>query len=220
MRNAIPSVLASLALHAAVIAGAAGVAVWMGRDFSGLEDIGVRSVPEGVAPAEFLLELVLPSPEEQTVRFDPPRPVWIPEPDPPSLDPFVDGKDPDAEPREGEHPRPSPVPPVFDRLPRTTAVRVSAAAAVEAPPTEIHNPPPEYPALAVRRRWEGSVVVRFEVRPDGRCGEVAVLESSGHALLDDAAMRAVRDWRFKPAVRNGAAVAARQVIRFTFRLEK
>lgn len=220
MRSAIPSVLASLAVHAAVMAGAAGVAVWMGRDFAGPEDIGVRSVLEGAASAELLLELVPPFAEEETVRFDPPQPASRLEPDPPSMEPFVDREVPEAEPGEEGRPRPSPVPPVFDRFPRTTVVRVSAAAAVEAPPAEVHNPPPEYPALAVRRRWEGSVVVSFEILPDGRCGEVAVLESSGHALLDDAAVRAVRDWRFKPAVRNGAAVAARQVIRFTFRLEK
>ena len=56
--------------------------------------------------------------------------------------------------------------------------------------------------------------------PDGTCADVGIVQSSGHAVLDEAAVRAVREWRFKPAVRDGIPVAARQTIRFTFRLEK
>ena len=153
------------------------------------------------------------------MRFDSPRPTASLEPDPPTFEPFVEAPAPEAA-EERDRFRPMPAPPVFDRPPRPTLTRVVSAAAVEAPPAEIHNPPPEYPALAVRRRWEGSVVVGFEVRPDGTCADVGIVQSSGHAVLDEAAVRAVREWRFKPAVRDGIPVAARQTIRFTFRLEK
>ena len=50
----------------------------------------------------------------------------------------------------------------------------------------------QYPRLAVRQRAEGEVLVAFRVWADGRMERIRVLESSGHALLDDAALTAVR----------------------------
>jgi periplasmic protein TonB len=50
----------------------------------------------------------------------------------------------------------------------------------------------QYPRLAVRQRLEGDVLVAFRVWADGRMERIRVLESSGHALLDDAALTAVR----------------------------
>lgn len=72
-------------------------------------------------------------------------------------------------------------------------------AVVEAVPLEFVNPAPEYPALARRRGWEGTVVLQVRVDKDGRPADVTVLESSGYRALDDAASRAVRQWRFRPA---------------------
>lgn len=218
MRNAAASVLASVTVHAAVIAGVAGAVLWTGRPAPDPAHAGVRSVPEAGSP----LEIELPPPlrsEEEEVRFDPPRPTARLEPDPPAFEPFVEAPAPEPV-VEGDRPRPTPAPPSFEPPPRPSLARVVAAAAVEAPAAEIHNPPPEYPASAVRRRWEGSVVLAFEVRADGTCGDISVIESSGHAILDEAAVRAVREWRFRPALRDGVPVPARQTIRFTFRLEK
>jgi protein TonB len=50
-----------------------------------------------------------------------------------------------------------------------------------------------YPPLARRRRAEGTALVAFEVGADGRARRVAVAETSGFALLDRAALRAVHD---------------------------
>jgi len=49
-----------------------------------------------------------------------------------------------------------------------------------------------YPPVARRRGWEGQVVLSFVVDRDGSVRDVAVLESSGKALLDRSAMKAVR----------------------------
>jgi protein TonB len=81
------------------------------------------------------------------------------------------------------------------------------------------NPKPVYPYSARRQGRQGRVVLRVEVRPDGAAGMVFVDQTSGDASLDEAALAAVRRWRFRPARRNGAPVAANvQVpIRFSLR---
>jgi protein TonB len=63
-----------------------------------------------------------------------------------------------------------------------------------------NNPRPEYPRLAREAGWEGTVVLLVEVMPDGKAGTVALHKSSGHSVLDDAAVEAVQGWRFKPAM--------------------
>lgn len=80
------------------------------------------------------------------------------------------------------------------------------------------NPPPAYPSVARQRRLEGQVILRVQVTPAGRAGGVSVRRSSGHAVLDRAALAAVRGWRFKPALKDGVAVRARIDVPVTFRL--
>ena len=60
--------------------------------------------------------------------------------------------------------------------------------------------------------------VRVLVGEDGRPQEVTVGKSSGEAALDDAAMEAVRQWRFEPAKRNGVPVRAWAVVPIEFKL--
>jgi protein TonB len=49
-----------------------------------------------------------------------------------------------------------------------------------------------YPPAARRRGLEGTVALEIVIRPDGTLGGVAVADSSAYALLDDAALEAVR----------------------------
>lgn len=49
-----------------------------------------------------------------------------------------------------------------------------------------------YPRLAQRQGWEGRVVLAFEVRPDGSVSHVRVIDSSGRAILDEAAREALQ----------------------------
>ena len=65
---------------------------------------------------------------------------------------------------------------------------------------------------------EGEVVVRAEIDESGDPLEPSVWRSSGHPLLDRAALEAVRRWRFKPAERNGKPVGAVVQIPVSFRL--
>jgi protein TonB len=61
--------------------------------------------------------------------------------------------------------------------------------------------------------------VHATVAASGECTRADLRRSSGHAILDEAALRAVRGWRFVPALRDGRPVAAGVDIPIVFRLE-
>jgi len=68
------------------------------------------------------------------------------------------------------------------------------------------NPPPEYPAIARRRGYEGRVLLSATISIEGNVAGLKVKESSGHPVLDRAAMKAVEAWEFEPARRMGSPV--------------
>lgn len=65
--------------------------------------------------------------------------------------------------------------------------------------TYLHSPRPRYPSVARHNGWEGLTILRVEVEATGQPVTVEVLQSSGHDVLDQAAVAAVRDWKFVPA---------------------
>lgn len=79
---------------------------------------------------------------------------------------------------------------------------------------------PDYPVDAYRRREEGTVLVSATVGADGQPASVEVLRRSGSRALDQAAVDAVRQWTFEPAVRNGREVAAEVQVPVTFRIDR
>lgn len=56
----------------------------------------------------------------------------------------------------------------------------------------------QYPAAARRRGLSGTVLVEVNVQPDGSIGAVAVVTSSGHEVLDEAALEAIKSLRREP----------------------
>jgi protein TonB len=69
----------------------------------------------------------------------------------------------------------------------------------EAIPMYRSNPPPEYPAVARRRGYEGTVVVEVLVSKEGGVQDFRLFQSSGYAVLDRAATAAIKNWLFEPA---------------------
>ena len=59
--------------------------------------------------------------------------------------------------------------------------------------------PPLYPELARRNGWEGTVVLKTLIEKDGTCASAIIEKSSGHIILDQAALQAVKKWEFFPA---------------------
>jgi protein TonB len=84
----------------------------------------------------------------------------------------------------------------------------------------IRNPDPEYPLASRMRGEQGVVAVLLHVSATGRVEDVEVLRGSGHGALDAAAERAVRRWRFRPAMRNGMPVPGRIRTSIQFRLNQ
>ncbi|MGC2446247.1 MAG: TonB family protein [Candidatus Sulfotelmatobacter sp.] len=59
----------------------------------------------------------------------------------------------------------------------------------------IHRVEPDYPSAARAQHIEGTIVLDTEIRPGGEIGKVVVV--SGNALLADAAVQAVKQWRYE-----------------------
>ena len=69
---------------------------------------------------------------------------------------------------------------------------------VEAARSVARSVPPEYPEIAQRMRLTGTVQVQAVVKADGTVKEVKII--GGHPLLADALARAVRQWKYRPAL--------------------
>ncbi len=144
-----------------------------------------------------------------------PKPKPVARPVPLSTVPVPDPVEPapvQAEPVAAA-PAPAPVP--------VAAPPASGGALVEArfDADYLQNPAPVYPPLSRRMGEEGKVMLRAYVLPSGRPETVELKHSSGSNRLDEAALAAVRKWRFVPARRGSEAVAAWVLIPISFRLE-
>lgn len=110
-----------------------------------------------------------------------------------------------------------PAPGVFPGLPSTAV----SPGRVQASPAETAHPPisargpaaqsgnraPAYPASARRRGESGTVLVHTTIDTEGAVAAVALARSSGFADLDQAALGAVKEWRFTPALVGETAIS-------------
>lgn len=80
------------------------------------------------------------------------------------------------------------------------------------------NPKPEYPRIARSRGWQGKVLLRVQVSAAGTSEDVIVHRSSGHEILDESAVEAVKKWKFVPAKRGATPVASSVVVPILFSL--
>jgi len=117
-----------------------------------------------------------------------------------------------------------PVPPA----PPVPVQQVEAPPAPPAPPKMIpasalqylEAAPPEYPRVSRRLNEAGTVMLRLYIDERGLPATVQVNRSSGSSRLDEAALAAVKKWRFKPYAENGQPMAGWAVIPVIFELEK
>jgi protein TonB len=78
------------------------------------------------------------------------------------------------------------------------------------------NRPPVFPRESELRGERGAVIVVIHVSEAGQAVGAEVANSSGHALLDKAAVDAVLKWHFRPALKDGKAVPFDMPMRFIF----
>ncbi|HEX5707190.1 MAG TPA: TonB family protein [Pyrinomonadaceae bacterium] len=81
----------------------------------------------------------------------------------------------------------------------------------------ISKPAPSYPAIAKQARASGSVTVQITVDEGGRV--ISANAVSGHPLLQQAAVSAVRNWRFTPTLLSGQPVKVTGQVIVTFTLQ-
>ncbi len=164
---------------------------------------------------------------------EPPKPKVIPKPKPVTPKPLA---------KVIEEPTPPKVSDVKvheetqEQKAPSPAIAAPSAPASQVPPTSaeptsghfegpklnadyLHNPRPDYPVQAKRMGWEGRVLLRVEVLASGSVGQVSIAKSSGHDLLDEAALDAVRRWKFVPAKRDGMAVNSSVNVPINFNLK-
>lgn len=184
------------------------------------------------------IELAPPVIEEPKVK----EPEPPPEPPPPADKPIprVQSQAPVTQAAVAAQPDNSSLPSSDEGLlePTPPGTGTPGPAPVLAPPPPPPPPPPpapviqakvgadfarkpglEYPRLARREEWEGTVILRAQVLPNGRVGTVSVQKSSGHSVLDDAAVSAAKTWSFVPATQGGNPVAGAVTFPVQFKLQ-
>jgi len=103
-------------------------------------------------------------------------------------------------------------------------------AAQKAPPAPIQNTEyhpghfggfgrSNYPRTAKENGWEGTVRLKVHIQADGDIGQVIVIESSGHDMLDEAAVNMVKEGHATPARRGDKPVDSWVVVPYRFHLE-
>lgn len=90
---------------------------------------------------------------------------------------------------------------------------------VDSLPVPVHRVSPGYPARARRKGVCGVVVLSCLVGVDGRPHAVTVLRSEPEGVFGGSAVAALKQWRFRPAMRDGRAVEYRIRIPFRFNIQ-
>lgn len=200
------SLFASGLLHAVVIGGVgyfAASAAGSGRVQAEVK-VQLAAADEAIEPLRTADELrVRVEPQPGSAPVEAPRmpEEWLDprlfEPAPPSETEVLPGALPRAAGKAEAWltlVRPSPV------VAPPTPPAVPSESAPPAPTVEViagENPPPDYPWVARRRGLEGVVAVSVVVDAAGVVTAASVLRTSWHEVLDAAALRAVRLWRFR-----------------------
>ena len=110
----------------------------------------------------------------------------------------------------GTEEAPAPVAPVPERAPKPKGP--------SRPPRVINWTDPPYPEQARQQGIEGTVILKLTITAAGRPRNVAVVRSSGHSGLDEAAVAHVKKTEFSPALKDADPVAMTITFRVKFRL--
>ncbi len=89
-----------------------------------------------------------------------------------------------------------------------------------AEPEYLSNASPIYPRAARLARIEGVSVLAVEVSIEGLVENLSILTTSGSPILDNAALTAVKRWRFRPAMVDGMPIESSVTVPVRFTLEK
>lgn len=184
-------------------------------------------VPPQIPP--MTIEFAAPAPPVVEPPPPAPAPPIVEPPPPPVVDELAAKPAPKPVPKPKPKPAPKPVakpaPKPVETPPPPVAAPAPVAPPAPAPVTPpsanaayLKNPAPEYPQMAQRRGWEGTVLLRVEVLASGKPGQIQIQKSSGRDALDAAALAAVKRWSFVPAKQGDVAQAGWVSVPIDFKL--
>ena len=225
---AIAGVLA-VALHAFVLFGPAGSKpakpLPVAAESLEVELTAPPDEPLAVAEPPPEPDLPHPEPEPEPIPEAPPAPAPLPlteavremveppKPQPPPVKPPKPRAKPTAATPKSTTPRPAGSPTGIAKAPVKTTGLGTSKVRVRS------NPAPAYPTAAKQARQQGTVTVDVEVSTAGLPTKVSLARSSGFPALDQAALAAVRRWRFEPARTAGVAVPGHVFVPLRFELK-
>lgn len=172
--------------------------------------LAYRAIEVVRAPIETKIIDVMP---EQKVELPPPPPNFLPPPPPFVPPPEVRIATPAPAPRSTAITEVTPVMPAAPAPPPHQAVTVQPHVNPSA------SREPEYPPVSRRLGEQGTVILEVLVDPAGRAIEAKLVQSSGFARLDQAALDGVKEsYRFVPGTVDGVAQPMRYTFKFTWKL--
>lgn len=188
--------------------------------------------PPAVTPPRVVPETQRPPPPQ----VQPPRPrveVRPPPAAPASPAPVLATEAPAAPPAAAPAPAPPRAVPEAPPAVAAPPVAIAPPSAAPAPPPPaptpiippdfkadyLDNPAPAYPPLSRRMGEQGRVVLRVMVDASGLPSSVEIRTSSGSERLDQAALEAVKRWKFVPARQGERAVPAQVLVPISFNLK-
>jgi len=119
-------------------------------------------------------------------------------------------------PSQGQAELPANAQGAVEQAASVTPERVVALSPAAAENSLIHRVEPDYPEEARNRQLQGAVVLDIHIGQDGTVQETKLV--SGEPLLADAAMAAVKQWRFQPRLVDGAPAEMQTRLTLNFRL--
>lgn len=224
--RALIAVAISIAIHSLV---AFGIVLYMEHSSSSydvLVELDLSSVELSISNED--VDTALPVVSTPAVP-DEPAPAPVPKME---AIPTIETLDQDSPP-EFNLPKELPDPVEHSKLPESTeivkpseSIEASHNAApspiqarIDAPPKPKQTIKPKYPSESRKRGEQGSVGLEFVVSSDGSAKSISVVSTSGFPLLDEAAIKAVREARFTPAKSDGKNIDFPTRIKLNFKLK-
>jgi len=96
--------------------------------------------------------------------------------------------------------------------------RVHIALGESLPLLPIDQTYPNYPDEAKKKQLEDQVIVRYTIGKNGRVIDVEVLSHASYDMFDKAAVEAIKQWRFRPMIKNGKPVEVVHDLAVNFQL--
>ena len=183
--------------------------------------------PEQTKTEAVIMEVALmpaakPAAPPPQVKKEPEKPKPVVKPKPIKKQEIIKKPDPAPVIKEAV-PTPTYTPPVTAQAPTTAPKAIGPTSdkpTVSSSVVALFRVPPEYPGRAANRHIQGWVTVEFTVERDGSVEDAVVVEAEPADIFDDAALTAIRKWRFKEKIVDGVPVTQRAVQKLTFKLEQ